>query len=133
MTPSNPLAVHVVDDNRDAADSLAAILKSQRHDVRTASSAADVGRVVGTGFRPGVVLMDIGLPGTDGYAVARELCDALGERPLLIAVTGHQHLDDRSDREGFDLHFLKPVDPALLVEVLTVYAQRGGSVGAAGT
>jgi DNA-binding response OmpR family regulator len=123
-TPTTPPSILIVDDSPDAADSLATIFRAHGHEARTAYSSSDVGRLVQAGFRPGVVAMDIGLPDTDGYAVARELCAALGYRPLLLAVTGHQNLDDRSDREGFDWHFLKPVDPTLLLKMLDIYGRR---------
>jgi CheY-like chemotaxis protein len=124
------LYVLVVDDNRDAADSLATVFATGGHDTRTAYSRDDVRRVVHGGVRLDAVFMDIGLPGTDGYAVAKELTGVLGYQPLLVAVTGHQALDDRSDREGFDLHFLKPVDPAVLLKVLSIYGQRDRGAGA---
>src|SRR5947209_9804353 len=69
-----PLAVLVVDDNRDAADTLAVYLRYAGHRVRTAYSAADAGRVLATGFRPDAVLVDVAMPGTTGYDVAREVC-----------------------------------------------------------
>src|SRR4051794_28800736 len=101
MTTPAPLpSVLIVDDSPDAADSLAAVLRAHGHRVRTAYTPGDVGRAVQAGFRPDAVLMDVGLPDTDGYAVTRELCAALGYRPLLLAVTGHRELEGRSDREG---------------------------------
>jgi two-component system CheB/CheR fusion protein len=75
-------------------------------------------------FPPDVVLMDIGLPGEDGYAVARRVCAALRRRPVLVAVTGHQDLEGRSRVEGFDHHLLKPVDPEELVYLLMTYTTR---------
>jgi CheY-like chemotaxis protein len=130
-TPAtNRLYVLVVDDDRDAADSVAAIFATGGHDTRTAYSRDDVRRVVHGELRLDAVFMDIGLPGTDGYAVAKELTGVLGYKPLLVAVTGHQSLDGRSDREGFDLHFLKPVDPAVLLKVLSIYGQRDRDAGA---
>jgi len=72
-------------------------------------------------FLPEVVLCDIGLPGMDGYEVARALCrDAKRERPLLIALTGYAANADRqrTAHAGFDAHFAKPPDLARLHELL---------------
>jgi DNA-binding response OmpR family regulator len=125
MTPnSTPLSVLVVDDSRDTADSLALLLRAHGLVARTAYSAVDVGRIISRGFRPLAVLMDIGLAGVDGYAVALAVCAGLGYRPLLVAITGHQGLEARSDREGFDLHFLKPLDPAVLLKTLDIFARQ---------
>ena len=115
---SNSLSVLIVDDEPDGADSLALLLQGCGLDARAAYSAVGAGQMVVDGFRPDALVMDLGLPDVDGYAVARDLCAALPRRPLLVAVTGYHHLDERSRREGFDHHFLKPADPALLVAVL---------------
>jgi CheY-like chemotaxis protein len=122
--PPPPLAVLVVDDNRDAADTLGAYLRYAGHSVRTAGSAADAGRALAGGFRPDAVLLDLVLPGTSGYDVAHAVCAAAGRRPLLVAVTGHHGLEGWSAREGFDHHFLKPVNPDDLLAALGTYAAR---------
>ena len=122
--PPPPLSVLVVDDNRDAANTLAVYLRYAGQRVRTAYSAADAGRVLAAGFRPDAVLVDVALPGTTGYDVAREVCAALGRRPLLVAVTGHQGMEQRSASERFDHHFLKPVNPEHLLAALDIYAAR---------
>jgi two-component system CheB/CheR fusion protein len=72
-------------------------------------------------FSPGIVLLDIGLPNMDGYEVARRLRkSARGDRMTLIALTGYGQEADRARalEAGFDLHLLKPVDPARLRELL---------------
>ena len=72
-------------------------------------------------FRPDVVLLDIGMPGLDGYEVARRLRALKRERPLrIIAITGWgQEADRTRSREaGFDVHLVKPVDPTLLTSVI---------------
>jgi CheY-like chemotaxis protein len=119
MTHSlNSHAVLVVDDDRDGADSLVMLLQEFGLAARAAYSAADAGRTVQDGFRPDALILDIGLPDLDGYEVAHELCAALPDRPLVVALTGYASLDDRSRCEGFDFHLLKPADPRALLEVL---------------
>ena len=114
------LRVLVVDDNRDAAVSLAMLVEVWGHTVHTACDgpgALAEARI----FRPNVVLLDIGLPGMDGYEVARRLrgpdCSA---NVLLVAVTGYGQDEDRrrSQEAGFALHLVKPVEPGLLREIL---------------
>jgi CheY-like chemotaxis protein len=79
--------------------------------------------------RPDAVLIDVGLPGEDGFAVARRVCAALPDRPLLVAMTGFQGLEARSKAEGFDLHFLKPADPAALLSALAAHAAKPAGSG----
>jgi CheY-like chemotaxis protein len=113
----------VVDDNRDGADSLAELARLHGHTVRTAYSPA-AALVALDSFVPDAVLMDLGMPGMDGYQLAREICGRLARRPLLVAVTGHSELARRSQDEGFDEHFLKPVDPAALMAFLAAHAAK---------
>ncbi|HEX6320943.1 MAG TPA: response regulator, partial [Burkholderiales bacterium] len=112
--------VLVVDDNADAAFTLDLLLKSLGHETRVVHdgpAALEAARE----FRPDIVLLDIGLPGIDGYEVARRL-RALGQDyPLRIfAVTGWGTEADRrrSQEAGFDLHFVKPLDPDELSQAL---------------
>lgn len=117
--------VLVVDDNVDAADSLAILLRLQGHDVRMAHDGLEALQVAES-FRPEVVVLDIGLPKLNGYEVARALrAEPWGREPVLIAVTGWGHETDRrrSAEAGFDHHLVKPVDPAALHELIT--AHRG--------
>jgi CheY-like chemotaxis protein len=111
-------SVLVVDDDHDGADTLTLLLQDYGLDARAAYSARDAGQIVLDGFHPEALVMDLGLPEVDGYAVAREVCAALSRRPLLVALTGYHDLTERSRREGFDHHFLKPADPVALVAVL---------------
>jgi two-component system CheB/CheR fusion protein len=96
------------------------LLRLQGQDVRVAyegPAALELARE----FRPEVVLLDLGMPGLDGYEVARRLRQQPGlEGILLVAVTGWgQEEDRRRSREaGFDLHWVKPVEPAALRELL---------------
>lgn len=122
-TAAHPLAVSVIDDNQDAADSMALVLRAFGHDARPAHGPREAGRAVRDGFRPDAVLLDLDLPDMTGFEVARELCAALPRRPLLVAVTGHGSLDGRSHREGFDHHFLMPADPDELLWVLAAHAE----------
>jgi CheY-like chemotaxis protein len=75
---------------------------------------------------PNVLLLDIGLPGEDGYAVAKRLRGLLPARPLLIAITGYGQPKDhqRSRDEGFDYHLVKPADPRELEGLLEEFAER---------
>jgi CheY-like chemotaxis protein len=112
--------VLVVEDNRDAAASLAALLSEQGHQVDVAGDGqAAIQRV--RAQRPDVVLMDIGLPGLDGYEVARRLREQEGlTDALLVAVSGYGQLRDRlrSREAGFDDHLLKPIDYERLAPLL---------------
>jgi CheY-like chemotaxis protein len=80
------------------------------HDVRVAFHPREALKLFHE-FEPDTALLDIGLPEMDGYVLARKLCEVLRRRPLLVAITGYGNLDRRSQAEGFDYHFLKPVDP----------------------
>jgi signal transduction histidine kinase/ActR/RegA family two-component response regulator len=109
---STPRRILVVDDNRDSADTLALVLRRRGHDVRTAYDGVAAAKTVDE-HGADVVLLDIGLPGTDGYEVARQVRDAPGgKQVLLIAVTGWGQREDleRSRAAGFDAHLVKPVD-----------------------
>jgi CheY-like chemotaxis protein len=103
--------VLVVDDNVDAADSLAQLLRLEGHSTETAfSSRVALERF--DSFKPNVVLLDIGLPEMDGYEVAHRLRQRIGMDPVLVvALTGYGQREDR-DRAiaaGFDEHLVKPV------------------------
>jgi signal transduction histidine kinase len=105
--------VLVVDDNVDAAESTAAYLRLEGHEVKTVTDGNEALASVRV-FAPHVIVLDIGLPGLDGYAVARQLRER-GDtsHALLIAVTGYGQKDDRQRavEAGFDYHFVKPTDP----------------------
>jgi signal transduction histidine kinase len=104
--------VLVVDDNLDAAESIAVYLRLEGHDVRTVSDGAQA-LAIARVFAPQVAVLDIGLPGLSGYEVARRLRQDGGAPGLLIALTGYGQNEDRarSDEAGFHHHFVKPADP----------------------
>jgi signal transduction histidine kinase/CheY-like chemotaxis protein len=122
--PAASLRVLVADDNRDAADSLQRILALYGHEVRVAYDGGAAVRL-GEEFRPRVAILDIGMPGTNGYDVARALRHRNGPQLTLVALTGWgQEADRRRATEaGFDHHLTKPVDPGTLNELLAKVAE----------
>jgi CheY-like chemotaxis protein len=118
--PRTSARVLIVDDNRDGAQGLALMLDLEGHDVRTASDGLEALEIAEE-FRPNVVLLDIGMPGIDGYETARRLrARPWGESVLLCAQTGWGQEDDkrRARNAGFDRHLVKPVDPEELSRIL---------------
>ena len=111
--------VMIVDDNHDAADSLAMMLALDGHQMHVAYSAESALADAAT-FRPEVILLDIGLPMMDGYEVARRLRAMPGFNQVrIVALTGYGHLDDRRIRTAeFDAHLVKPVDFETLAEAI---------------
>lgn len=117
---AEPRRVLVADDNVDSAETLALLLQALGNDVRTVHDGL---RAVeeSEAFRPDVALLDIGMPGLDGYEVARHIRGKpWGANMVLIALTGWGEEEDRRRcREaGFDRHLLKPIDIAPLREAL---------------
>lgn len=102
--------VLVVDDNIAAADMLSTLLQLAGHDVRTAHSGAEALDLV-NGFRPELALLDLGMPGMNGYETARRLRNRAGDGIMIVAVTGWGHDEDRqrSKEAGFDAHLVKPL------------------------
>jgi len=112
--------VLIVDDNTDAAHSLALLMESGGHEARLCYDGPSA-LSEAQNFLPEVVLLDIGLPGLDGLEVARRLrAMNLSPRPLLVALTGYGQNDDvrRSQEAGFDHHLVKPADPQTLIALL---------------
>jgi CheY-like chemotaxis protein len=120
------LKVLVVDDNVDAADTLATVLEMTGRTTRTVRDGASVLRAA-TEFAPDVILLDIGLPGMSGHEVAQQLrADERFSRTVLIAVTGWGSDTDRqrSRESGFDEHLTKPIDLAALEPLLQRMTSR---------
>jgi signal transduction histidine kinase/CheY-like chemotaxis protein len=118
--PSSNHRILIVDDNVDAADSLAMLLELSGHQVQTAYGSEAAIAMAGS-HRPRVILLDIGLPGMDGYEVARRLRqnpDFSGT--TLVALTGYGQEDDRRRTRdvGFDYHLVKPVELGELTQLL---------------
>jgi PAS domain S-box-containing protein len=117
---SQSLRILVVEDNRDAAESLRLLLEMCRHEVAVAYTGTD-GVEAARRFHPQVVLCDLGLPGLSGYEVARTLRrEPATAQVRMICVSGYgQEQDRRRAREaGFDAHVVKPVDPEVLQQLL---------------
>ena len=109
----------VVDDSVDSAETLGELLKIWGHDVRLAHDGPEA-VAAARDYRPEVILLDIGLPGMDGFAVAAQLREeGLGGR-MLVALTGYgeQQDRDRTLRAGFDHHLVKPISPDTLQKLL---------------
>jgi PAS domain S-box-containing protein len=110
LQPDSLLRVLIVDDNRDAADSLAMLLQFEGRQPLCVYSGEQALEVL-SAFQPQLVLLDIGLPGLDGYEVARRM-KAAAPGLHVIALSGYAQLEDRqrSAAAGFDAHLVKPVD-----------------------
>jgi CheY-like chemotaxis protein len=114
--PSRPTRVMIVDDNRDAAETLAALVELLGHDAVIAHDGEEALRLA-TARVPDVILLDIGLPGMNGYEVAAKLREAPGTRGVrLVACTGYGRGEGAQSvhQAGFDAHFVKPVTAAQL-------------------
>jgi PAS domain S-box-containing protein len=117
---AHPVHIVVVDDNVDAGFTLATLLEMEGHSVSVRHAAEDALRGTEDGFAD-VYVLDIGLPGMDGYKLAREIrASAPSPGPLLIALTGYGSAQDRekSTAAGFDHHFEKPLDPSRLLDLI---------------
>jgi CheY-like chemotaxis protein len=99
------------------------LCETENHITRVAYSPAEA-LDVGQEFKPDVALLDIGLPGMDGYELARRLRKKGETTPLLIAITGYGQAEDRmrAQAAGFDLHFVKPVNVESLLKALSARA-----------
>jgi PAS domain S-box-containing protein len=125
--PPRPLSVLVVDDNVDAAKAMGYLLEMHGHHVTLAFDGPGA-LAAAAAQPPELVLLDIGLPGMDGYAVAARLRAEGHDRAALIAITGYgqnEHVH-RSTEAGFDRHLVKPVDFGVIAEIC---AQLRGAAG----
>jgi CheY-like chemotaxis protein len=124
--------VLVVDDNLDAADTLAMLITTQGHEVRSAYDGEEAVQVA-LAFQPDVVLMDIGLPKLHGLEAGKRIRAARGSDLTLIAITGWGQDEDRrrSQQAGFDYHLTKPVDGEAIVRLIDEAAapQRASAKG----
>jgi len=110
----------VADDNEDAAESMAAVLRIRGHDVRYALNGQTALEAAAE-FRPEVAFLDLGMPGMNGYELARRIrSEPWGGAIHLVALTGWGHIRDRlrSHEAGFDAHIVKPASPDMLSRVL---------------
>jgi two-component system CheB/CheR fusion protein len=126
---SRPLCVLAVDDNHDAGHALCLLLTAWGHRPLLAYDAASAWAAA-LAERPDVILLDLGLPGVNGWELARRLRSHPGlEGTGLIAVTAYGGAADRqrSRAAGIDHHLLKPVEPELLRQTLAAYYPRPGS------
>ena len=106
------VVIVIVDDNRDAADSLAQIVAFEGHQTRLAYDGL-AGLAIAAQWPPDVVLLDLGLPTIDGYETARRLRAQQGAKALrIIALTGwgDEQTREKTAQAGFDAHLVKPVD-----------------------
>ena len=113
------LQILVVEDLPQARDALGELLTLHGHDVTLAADGEEALRIA-LSHTPDVALVDIGLPGLDGYEVARRLRTASHAHLRLVAMTGYGQPEsrDRAAAAGFDQYLVKPVDPAELLELL---------------
>jgi CheY-like chemotaxis protein len=120
LLEKQPARVLVVDDNRDTATSLALLLRAAGYQVETSFDGLSA-LAAARRFAPDACVLDINMPGMNGYELARRLREqAPGRPPVLATVTAYSdygHLD-RAAAAGFDLHFTKPADPCELVDQL---------------
>jgi signal transduction histidine kinase len=110
----------IADDNQDALESLALMLRMEGHEVHCASDGEEALMLAGQ-RKPEIVVLDVGMPKLDGCEVARRIrAESWGRGAVLVALTGWgQEVDRRRSREaGFDMHLVKPVDPATLCDML---------------
>ena len=122
-SPARAITVLIADDNRDAANMLAELLRTDGHSVHTAYDGVQAVEMA-MQMQPDVLILDIGMPGLNGYEVARRVrSEPWGHGALLIAATGWGQDRDRQNAlaAGFDMHLTKPFDPLALAALI---AQR---------
>jgi len=123
------LRILVVDDNQDAAESLAFLLRLEGHDVAMAFDGA-AALVEAARFQPQAVLLDVGMPGMDGYQVVRQLRTRESTRSaVILALTGYGQPEDkaRAKAAGFTDHLTKPVDPRLVMAMVKSHTTQSGA------
>ena len=128
IAPSK-LRILIVDDNRDAAESLTMMLEILGNEIRTAYDGEEAVRAA-LEFQPDVILLDIGLPKLNGYEACRRIRRQQGgKNAVIIAQTGWGQEEDRerTHQAGFDQHLVKPIDPSVLMAILSELSQRAAS------
>ncbi|MGQ9425613.1 PAS domain S-box protein [Gilvimarinus sp. F26214L] len=126
--PDSRRHILVVDDNRDAASSMATMLELMGHETRTAHDGLEAVEAAGA-FQPDLILLDLGMPRLNGYDAARRIrAQQWGRDILLVALTGWGQAEDRrrSQEAGFDAHLVKPVDLQALRELLNRTGSHNG-------
>jgi two-component system CheB/CheR fusion protein len=123
--------VLIVDDNEDTTETAALLFGAWNHEIRVARTGPEA-LAIAPAYQPDVILLDIGLPGMDGYQVARRLRqDPRFKDTLIIAISGYGSESDRrhSQEAGFNDHLVKPVDLQKLNELLKqrVSLKRGAT------
>lgn len=124
--PNAPTRVLVIDDNTDAGETTAMVLRLEGCEVEIAADGPSALDLLSR-FNPDLILLDIGLPGMDGYEVARRIRGLVdGNKPYLVAVTGYGRPEDiaRSTEAGFDRHLVKPLDIGSLITLLKNVSAR---------
>ena len=113
------MRVLICDDNEDARQTMSLLVGMERHETRVCADGPSC-VAVAREWRPRVGLIDIAMPGMDGYQVARQIRASLGNEVLLIAVTGFAATEDvdAAKRAGFDMHFPKANDPGALLDLV---------------
>jgi two-component system CheB/CheR fusion protein len=120
LPPETNVSVVIVEDNADSREMLESLLKMDGYKVATAEDGQQGYQTIVL-QNPDVALVDLGLPGIDGYEIARRVRSELSDRPIrLIALTGYGRSVDRDAvfAAGFDEHLVKPVDPDDIVRIL---------------
>jgi CheY-like chemotaxis protein len=122
------LRVLVIDDNVDAADVIGLLVEDMGGTVRVVNDGA-AGLAALPDFQPEVVLLDIGMPGMDGYETCRRMRATMGSRIGIVAITGWGHAHDKrlAVEAGFNAHLTKPADPTKIREVIAAVSKRGES------
>lgn len=120
---SHPLRVLIVDDFDDTASSCGEVLRLYGHEVRLAPGGAEALALL-AGWEPDVALLDLLMPGVDGYELARLIRARAAGGPLLVAVTGVSGgaCQEEARKAGFDRVLVKPVDPDVLTALLRDHA-----------
>jgi len=130
LSERRPLRILVVDDNADIRETLKELLEIDGHEVTLAEDGHGALAAAGNGHQHDVAIVDIGLPGLDGYGVAEKLVEirrAKGFPRRLIAMTGYGQAEDRrrAFAAGFDAHLVKPVDPNTLAKIIAAQPNEG--------